>query len=373
MAIASLVLFISFFKITLFYNFIYLSVPFAIHAFLYATSKSGANFIINAVGKSVSTLMVVMLVLFVTSDVFGYANVNVLSLFSFRILALFILSLLPALYLFRVIAKNKFPLKHLFFIAFAMQILFWLVIFINPGLKTFFYEIQGSPNSVNLREHNLESRGFGFSSEINFTHPFVMVLIGFTLFRNQLWNLCIVGTQLFNSNNVLVAAILGVFLVKGNRYTKVVYLFLIAFVTAVFFYFSFYEEIPRLGSEINSGGTRTLDALIYNHLHFLNLNVFEHIFGSSRYLYAGGSSINSDIGWVILYNYGGAFLVVIFFVFMLLLCARAFGVGLVGWIWFLAGVWLNFKGLLLGPNSYMFCLFLFAFIRYNNQKRYGVD
>ena len=115
----------------------------------------------------------------------------------------------------------------------------------------------------------------------------------------------------------------------------------------------------RLQDELNSGGARTVLALLEDHFYFTNLGVFEFIFGAGNYMFIPGSVRLIDSGWVNLVNYGGFFYAIIFLFFLALLAFKAFYSRVYFSIWFLAGVWLNFKGLLLSPNAFFFILFIF--------------
>ena len=124
---------------------------------------------------------------------------------------------------------------------------------------------------------------------------------------------------------------------------------------------------PRFYDEfIIGGGTRTIDSLIDKHMILLApLDAFSAFFGFQQNISSTISDlpISSDMGWVIIFNYGGGLFIVLFTLYLLLLSLAAFGKTKLAIIWFAVGVIFNFKGLVFGPNGYMFTSYLFLLLR----------
>ncbi|MCK5533436.1 MAG: hypothetical protein KAI85_19510, partial [Halopseudomonas aestusnigri] len=217
----------------------------------------------------------------------------------------------------------------------------------------------GGADSVNLRDHNLNVRGFGVSTEMNYTSPFMTVLVCLLFLKSKSLGFFSGLTQLVNSNLVLLAASIGLIFSRLSVFTKisllgVFVLFLLFFGEVVF---------ARLFQEFGAGDSRTVRSLYEHHLFLVNDGFLGHFFGEFKYVFQGGAGVSSDIGWVHMYSYGGVVFTMMFVFFLLSLCFAAFGKSYVCLVWFLAGLILNTKGLLYGPNSYYFVTFIFVFLR----------
>ena len=163
-----------------------------------------------------------------------------------------------------------------------------------------------------------------------------------------------------NSNLVLVAVVVAMVFSK----IKLRYKVFLAILGVGLIYFVGEAVFPRLLAEFSNGGSRTILVLLSKHIVIVNEGLWEHFFGSAVYSFQGGGSVSSDIGWINMYNYGGAVLLVLYFFFLFFLSASAFGYGVLGLVWFGAGLILNTKGLLFSPNSYFFITFVFLFLNY---------
>src|SRR5690606_32690199 len=111
-----------------------------------------------------------------------------------------------------------------------------------------------------------------------------------------------------------------------------------------------------------SGGSRTIGALLENHIHVLASNTYEFIFGTSQYVYRGNSDVSSDVGWIILFNHSGLMSIVLVVTLLVYMIHKAFGYSVLAFSWTAAAIWLNFKGLIVGPNALIFLLTLLALL-----------
>ncbi|WP_373020563.1 hypothetical protein [Thiomicrorhabdus sp.] len=367
------IFFIVFFRIPVFYTGIYLSLFLGFFASFFLLQKNIRRFFLNALGLNLLVVFFTITIFALAIDISTGALINNLTnAFTLRASMIVVMSALPALFVVWFFVKNEgVKLSKIVYWAFAGQLVFWLYTFFVPGGKDFIYALMAMSNSVNIiHEWNYYTRGFGYAVEINYTSPFVMVLTAFTLLGVRLLSLATLVTQIFNSNNVAVALLMGM-LTRGTKNNVVKVFFGIAtFILTVSVLVFFYSDyLPtRLQAELNSGGTRTIGYLLENHFIFLNTGWFEVLFGTGNYLFQSGHKISVDSGWVILVNYGGLFFTSLVFIFLFLLSFRAFDNKFISLIWFSAGLWLNFKGLLFSPNAYLFMLFLFLFHRLYKRK-----
>lgn len=369
----SILFFLSFYRISFLHSSLYLSVIISIGSFFYLNSRKNFNFLI----KSIPALSVIIfIILFLYSLSIDLVTDNLVddfsSSFAIRLIFMLLCSILPAyLIVIKFLKGSKSRLVALMKIAFLMQTFFFMVAYISPDAKSLFYSIMGASQSVNLNEWNMGTRGFGMSNEINYTSPFLMVILSIYFFRGIFLRLLIFVTQVFNSNNVVLAALLGLVFSKSRFLVKAS----IASVSLFVILFFAVEYLPRLKNEFaNGGGSQTILFLFEKHFYALNEGVLELLGGTGIYIYGASTKFLSDMGFVIIFNYGGIVYSLLFAVMILSVIIK---VGYSKWfvlLWLITGVALNFKGLLLGANGYMFMTFLFLFNnsyskRFNNVQK----
>ena len=172
----------------------------------------------------------------------------------------------------------------------------------------------------------------------------------------------------------LLAAVVGFLITKTNLSLKIFFVGLMV----VFYYFIgekiIKEKMPRVYDEyIVGGGTRTVDGLLSNHIFSLGeLNPITILFGFQKNISSSvdDSNIYSDMGWVIMFNYGGVFLIFLVLMVIFLLSMRIFSNKFYALIWFFVGMILNTKGMIIGMNGYFFLSFLLLLSqRYNKLSR----
>jgi len=368
--VALLVFFLAFYKISIFHPSLYGIFPFVLmFSFIFFFSSIRKEILIN-INVNLAYWFLGFLFFCAINDTVGAGAKSFSTLLSVRLLSIIFLTLIPVIGLKYLLRSDYFLLKKVIFYAFILQTGFWVATFLSSDIKISLYSFMGHSNSVNLRSHNLMSRGFGFSTEINFTSPYVMVLVAFTLCYKALFRYGIFITQLFNSNNVLISFFTSLFFTADSNYRRLLYSFLVFFISVLFVYFSdVLGIIPRLSDELKAGGMRTLNILIQEHVHVLNANIFEHLFGTSLYIFDENSSVRSDIGWLIIYNHSGALGVLFALIIFIILCFRAFGMGSIFFLWFFSALWLNTKGLIISPNSFILMLLIFIFFNYRSANR----
>lgn len=358
------IFFVTFYKITFFYSYAYPSLLVGLLCLFLFFYKKHRVLIMNWLGGGV---LLACFVLFFNSfiiDIFSDALLNdFLNSFSIRLISILLISLLPAYFFCGFLIKGSYDeAVKVIIISFYIQLFFWIVTFINPDFKILLTGFMGgSENSVNLKEHNLHVRGFGLSNDINYTTPFMTVLVSYLFLNNIKLGVLSTLTQIVNSNLVLLSVAIVFVFSKIKLHWKII--------SGSILFFAFFilgkEFFPRLYSEFSSGDSRTFNTLYYEHITIVANDFLSHFFGVFEYTFKGGR-VSSDIGWIIMYNYGG-FLFTLEFVFLLLaLSFAAFGKNWFTIVWFFIGVLLNTKGLLFGPNSYYFMTFVCIFLRNSN-------
>ena len=254
------VFFLSFYRISVFYYFAYISIfiNFSYLLFLFSSISKASKFIYCAKWENILILFLFFYSLVV--DILYGADFDSMSL-SLRIFFMVFVSIFSAFFIVEEYIKND------------VKKLIWILKF------SFFI---GASDSVNLWPQNIESRGFGLYNEKNLTSPSVSVFISLILIGlNSPIVLLNAVTQLVNSNLVAVAAILGFVGAKIKVINKII----LAIASLVLVFYFGVKYIPRFSDEIESGGLRTVQILIENHLNFHNNGFLEWLFGAGTKVY----------------------------------------------------------------------------------------
>ena len=355
----SLVFFVCFFRISILYSNAYLALLFSGSILISFMNKSK---LVACVSRAPAYIWFNMLLMFCYAlilDMYsGSLFSNPSSSFSFRLIFLLLCSILPAYYIVeRHLKGNIEKLLSCMVMAFTLQIILFIASYMSTDIKILLYDILGASASVNLNNDNLTARGFGFSNEINYASPFLMVLLSIYFMRGFLFKFIIFSCQLLNSNNAIVAAILSLAFSKVSIIKKGI-MFISCFLLLSYFAV---EYFPRFQREFSSGGSDTLQFLFDKHFFFLNEGLLEVLAGTAEYIYGGNEEYLSDIVFVIIFNFGGLLFTVLFSFFIISISINTKVSPIFSVMWLLAGIILNSKGLALGANAYMFMSFLFIF------------
>lgn len=370
--IGAALFFISFFRISLIYNSAYLSIFISLLSLIVLVLSKNTRFeFFDALGTKVVSLFVMLFIWVLLIDLYTGTIINAPNAaFAIRLVSLFLLSICPAFFINKFFIKGDDE-KFLIIIgsAFIVQTLFWLLTYLFPPIKISLYNIMGASGSVNLREYNLEARGFGLSNEINFTTPFMMAYLAIVYFRSYVFKSVIFLTQIFNSNLVVIALSIGLANSKISFIKKA--LIVVLSIPVLFYILGAY--VPRLSAELDGFGMQTLDTLLGDHFFFLGDSLVDYIFGCFRYVFHDQDLYRSDIGWIIMINQGGVVLLLLFCILSTLL---AFKVSdrITSFIVMISMMsLLNFKGFILGPNALMFSMFFIIYHNYYALKNSFVD
>lgn len=356
------VFFVSFYRLSLFHSNLYLSIiPSLLGVIFFIANKKNLSLNFQRNNFFLISISVLGLIYCIILDFFQN-NITLESSFSFRIITIVFFSFFSAYFLNFLVKSNLNYLDKIIKYGLFIQLFFFFLTFISPTFKSIIYGIFGLSGSVNLLEHNLNSRGFGLSSEINFMTPFLMIYLTFLIFsKNFILKLIVSFTQVINSNMALLSILLG--LVIGKiRLT-------ISLALVVMFSFYFLGEIfvknnmPRLYDEFFVyGGARTINSLKEEHLFLVEkVDFFSFLFGFQKNVSSSVSNKGqfSDMGWVVIFNYGGFFLILLLMAFVVILAFSVFKNKFYALIWILIAIIFNTKGMIIGMNGYFFLSFLF--------------
>ncbi len=372
--LGTFIFFISFFRISFIHPYFYLVFFPAVIGFFYFFGRKDF-WRIERDSVFLIFFFIILSLYSLVLDVFQ-TGLSLESSFLFRLFTIVFFSFFPAYFLNLFIIKCRDDyFDKIVKYAFIVQIFFFFLMYLNPQSKPLFYSLIGLGGSVNLNSQNLLTRGFGLSGEINFMTPFMMVYLTFLIYRRNIFlKIIIFFTQIINSNMALLAAVVGFLITKTNLSLKIFFVGLMV----VFYYFIgekiIKEKMPRVYDEyIVGGGTRTVDGLLSNHIFSLGeLNPITILFGFQKNISSSvdDSNIYSDMGWVIMFNYGGVFLIFLVLMVIFLLSMRIFSNKFYALIWFFVGMILNTKGMIIGMNGYFFLSFLLLLSqRYNKLSR----
>lgn len=354
------IFFFTLYRVTFFHSMFYISLVISFFYILY---------IIFLKNNSLDLSLFVVFILFASLyyfcfDVFFGLSIDSMSL-SIRLLFLIFVSIIPAYMINRHYVKGESRrMADLVRCVLWIQLFFWIVTYISPDIKIALYNFIGASDSVNLLPHNMQSRGFGLSNEINFTSPSFSVLLSFIFLGGfNLISGLNLFTQLFNSNMVAIALFFSFVLANTKISVKLIFLVII-FLLFITFGFGY---VPRLSDEIESGGLRTLEILFGEHFVFYNSGLLEWIFGAGEKVY--GKDGGSDVGWVILVNFYGISAIFFALSFLWMLSKNSFSEKYKCILWFLLGCIFNTKGLIIGANAYVFVSFILIYHRSELKKR----
>ena len=358
--------FLIFYRIPIFNTKIYISMIVGVVSFLLMFMYRPLLIVLMKIHPfSILLYFYIIIFSFALDLLSGTLNSNPGISFTVRIASIFVMNVLPALLITVLYLKGSNDrLKDLIFSSFFLQTVFWGLTFIFPEAKIFVYSLASMNDSVNLEGLNFIERGFGYTPEINFTSPFTMALVIAFSFGISIFSILVLTTQLFNSNNVIIAFAIGFFARLNNNFRRVIlsFLLLICLLAVAIIFISDDWLPPRFRAEMAEGGLRTINYLIDDHIQFLNSNIYEWIFGTSSYVFQGMNNfIDVDSGWIILINYGGYWFSAIILLWTIIIICQSFDSKLTILLWLIAFAWLNTKGLIISPNSFYFIIFIFLF------------
>lgn len=365
--VSCLIVFFIFYRIVFFNPLAFVGYFVGFIGLIYLTFKDNRRFFLNSLGLlNLYCFIFIFLYSFSIDILSGNDFKSLNSLFTVRLLTLLFGSVLSAFFIVTVLGVNsRERLFKILKFCFVLQTIFWFISFVNPNIKIILYSILGQSSSSNLNDFNFLVRGFGFSSEMNFTTPIMMVFISFYYLKNKFFSVVIFLTQIINSNMALLGLIVSYIFNKE----KILFKIIIIFVGILGIYFLGETFFPRFYAEyVNGDGLRTITILLNEHVIILSKEWYEYLFGTFRVLFHGADIYRSDIGWILLFNYGGLIYTVIATIYMLSFCFLASKnkrelITLISIV-----IIANTKGLVLGVNAIIFFLSLLAFINYYEKR-----
>lgn len=245
---------------------------------------------------------------------------------------LFVFYLSAAFLSFYVIKGSFRNLDNVLLFVVVIHCVFAVIMIFNPGFKLFMYhDISGySLDHKVFYSHLYETRTFGWSAGLFYLAP-VFLVFYYILFLGSkskviytLVGLALVVLLSVINARLAVVAIPFALIIRFGWISSVIPALAFFF---VFFFAYFFFDIGLLNNffeEFRYGGMRTLNILFEGHVHYL-LAGFQNIFGSFYFIYDNPTApVHSDIGWLILLNYGGWFLFILTLVALWVLCRYAF-------------------------------------------------
>ncbi len=282
------------------------------------------------------------------------------NLFSVRLLSLLVISAACAYAVEHMVSRgrtDRLNVALIFCISFQMA--FFALLFLSPNSKEIVYSIFGMQDSVNLLEFNMFQRGFGVGSELNFTAPITTAIIAILIIRSRLYKAVIIGAQIANTT---ISVLSLIFYAKHTIRVSLA-LASLFIIYSQFPDFQLLVEIafPRFARELATGFTLTLFTLLDEHLLYEGRTVLDLLFGAGVNLLPDTDIIlSSDIGWVIMLNYGGIIFIALYLAFIVSLISLTPFDTTRRLMFFACVLILNTKGLMFGPNALFFLFFLTA-------------
>jgi hypothetical protein len=240
-----------------------------------------------------------------------------------------VISLLGAVFIVAVLCRWQMRrFRYLLLGAIGVQLAFGLAMLLVPDFKRFMYmTVSGYTGSEKMfEEYFFGSRIFGWSEELFFLAPVVMVFASL-IFIPRLtvarvgFLVLVVLISLFNARLAIFGVLFGLLIGFKTRLLVPSLLLGAGLFTAAAIGG---PAVELFLAEFQGGRSRTLDILLADHVHLL-LRDGDWIFGGHHYLYAGPNPpAFSDIGLIIILNYGGAIYLVAWLALAWCLVLRAF-------------------------------------------------
>lgn len=273
-----------------------------------------------------------------------------------------VISLLGAVFIVAILCRWQMRrFRYLLLGAIGVQLAFGLTMILVPDFKRFMYiKVSGYTGSEKMfEEYFFGSRVFGWSEELFFLAPVVMVFASLIFIpRLTVTRACflvlVVLISLFNARLAIFGVLFGL-LIGFKARMLVPSLLLGAGLLAAAVIGGPAAELFL--AEFQGGRSRTLDILMADHVHLL-LRDGDWIFGGHHYLYAGPNPpAFSDIGLLIILNYGGALYMVAWLALAWSLVLRAFHSNWDRMMAFALFMAASIKGLAFSGNA-LFALFI---------------
>ena len=259
--------------------------------------------------------------------------------------------------------------------AVVIQIAIAVIMLVSSSAKIFFYKsLSGYSGAEKVfRDHFFSVRIFGWSEELFFTAPVFIVLavLVFGPFRSFYRYPAFAVTSLIALMNARVALVS--FALLGVRFKDVLFsiifcMFLIMIVALGLSPIGGRagDIVAYIAADFSSGGSRTVQILLNDQLVFPD-NIVGWVLGNGLYFYGAAAESTSDIGYVIVLQFGGVlYLLAWVFLFLSLIFRAVFGWG-VRVLLVLIFLALAFKGLVFSGNAFTAFLLVLAFYG----KRFG--
>ena len=292
----------------------------------------------------------------------------------------FILYIYIAYALVFFVTKSLNDLIYYVLLTVYIQCFLAIAMILMPDLKVFFYKsLSGYTGSEKIfREYFLNVRAFGWSEELFFTAP-VMMLSAFIIFSGSFRRsfiprfILVFISSIVNARVSLVSLILLSGRVKSLRdllmITAIILFFGILGIYVVRYVEGIYVILKYLLSDFKNGGSYVVKYLIENHLIWPQ-DTLQYLFGKNVYYYGESAQKTSDIGFVIISMYGGYIYLASWSFLLVYLIIKNCCSGRLKILLIFITFLLSFKGLIFSGNAVIMLLLILYFINIKYGKLY---
>lgn len=357
---------------------IYLLIPFAFMYFLAAPNRF-LKISMRTFGPvflpAVAFVLIWSLTIDLVSGELVQRHVRSMFLTSLR----FFLYILIAYWLVYSIFRTVDGLRNAFVTAVVIQLVFMSAMLVSPVFKHFvIFRLSGLSERSKLASEIIDNvRGFGWSQELLYTAPAACFLVAMflTIGASTPRFALFIGTMIFAGVNARVTLI---FLLGYMRELR----FLLNIITVSIFgiliiaVLVYSDDIVYKLSDywqwwsytLGPDGLRPLQRLKAGHFELPESGV-QFFIGNGEYLFGDGGARTSDIGYLIVWNFGGLVFLIAWLCIFFTLAFSAAGSSRDAIIIVIAFLVLGVKGLVFSGNGFSAVLLTLAFAR----ERWGRD
>lgn len=263
---------------------------------------------------------------------------------------------------------SYYKFRRILLAAILFQLLLGLLMFISVDFKVFIYKyLSGYNGSEKLfKPHFIESRIFGWSEELFFLAPVAMVFSVVFFYEKFsftyiVFSIMILLISFMNARLSIVALGFAFLLRAGVIKGAILMFFSIGLSLLLLLNYSDSPIVTWFMSDFSDGRSQTLDILLENHIVWTLDNWFSVLVGNGVYTFGNSDEI-SDIGWLIIFNFGGGVFALLWVLFLFSVIKKAFNSYFIIFTILLFMFVLNIKGLAFSSNAMLGILLCLCFL-----------